>query len=400
MKIEYLKIEKIKPYNKNAKKHSQKQIKQVADSIARFGIVQPLVVDKDNELIIGHCRLEALKSLNKTDVPVVRAENLSEKEVKALRLADNKLNESEWDMGLVVDELKGLDDDLVDLSGFDRDLLLNDIKNLGWNPEKTDEAELGDGIYELVGYGLQSFWKDIRNENAELFKYWIDLPVQPNANLVKQKYSRTNLEEIRRVIKTYMREGDYFLESCCGWSTFSCSAVLQGFSGVGVDIWDIALAHGKKQYDIIKNINGVGKYEIKNCDAMNLSFNDNIFDFVYCNPPFMDEEKYSGLGNDIATKDKIEFENKFIRLMKENYRVLKDDCLCVITINDRREKGFLEPLQAKVIEWGLKVGFKLWDFVIAEVLSQKIRLRKKDYEKKRTVKCHEYIIIFKKSKIK
>jgi len=137
MKIENIKIEDIKPYSKNAKKHSDKQIKQVADSIARFGIVQPLVVNKDNELIIGHCRLEALKNLNKTDVPVVRAENLSDKEVKALRLADNKLNESEWDMGLVVDELKGLDDDLVELSGFDMDMDDIDFDNIDDNSNRT-----------------------------------------------------------------------------------------------------------------------------------------------------------------------------------------------------------------------------------------------------------------------
>ena len=82
--------------------------------------------------------------------------------------------------------------------------------------------------------------------------------------------------------------------------------------------------------------------------------------------------------------------------MKENYRVLKKDCLCTITINDKRESGYLISLQKYVIEWGQKVGFKLWDFVVAEVLSQKIRLRKKDYKIKRTVKCHEYIITFKK----
>ncbi len=95
MKVNQIKIQDIKPYGNNAKKHSKKQIEQVANSIKRFGFVQPLVVDKNNELIIGHCRLEASKKLGLTEVPVLKVEDLSEEEVKALRLADNKLNESE-----------------------------------------------------------------------------------------------------------------------------------------------------------------------------------------------------------------------------------------------------------------------------------------------------------------
>ena len=91
-----MKVEDIKPYSKNAKKHDKKQVKQVADSIKRFGFVQPIVIDKNNEVVIGHCRLEASKLLGLKDVPTVSVENLSDKEVQALRLADNKLNESAW----------------------------------------------------------------------------------------------------------------------------------------------------------------------------------------------------------------------------------------------------------------------------------------------------------------
>ena len=418
-------IQDIKVYNKNAKIHTEEQLNKIADSIKKFGFDQAVVIDKKGVIIIGHGRFLAAKNILKWTeikvgvsfakkgdrfIPIVKREDLSDLEVKVRRINDNKLNESAWDMSLLTTELKeiaqseeyqDLSIDIentndISLTGFDKKFSLENILDIGWNPGKTEEAELGDGINEKVGYGLQSFWKDLNRENSELGDYWIELPVQGKTNLVRQKYSRTNLEEIRRVIKTYMREGDYFLESCCGWSTFSCSAALCGFSGVGGDIWETAISHGKKQYDVIKDIKGVGKYKVIKADAMNLPFKDNEFDFVYCNPPFMDEEKYSGLDNDIATKNEIEFKNKFVKLMQENYRVLKPNNLCVITINDKREKGFLEPLHSKVIEYGVIAGFKLWDFVVAEVFSQKIRLRKKDYALKRTVKCHEYVIVFKK----
>lgn len=100
-------IELIKPYDKNAKKHPKKQIQQVANSIREFGFNQPIVVDKNNEIIVGHGRLEAAKLLGLKEVPVITVD-LTEEQAKAYRLADNKLNESEWDMGLVIEELKGL----------------------------------------------------------------------------------------------------------------------------------------------------------------------------------------------------------------------------------------------------------------------------------------------------
>lgn len=151
MKINTLKIDEIFIYSRNAKKHPFEQIKNVSKSIERFGWAQPLVVDGKNELIIGHCRLEAAKLLGLTEVPVVTMDGLSPKEVKALRLADNKLNESDWDMSLVREELKDLEDiELLNLTGFSEDLILEDDEQDDVLPEIPSEPQtkLGD-IYEL-----------------------------------------------------------------------------------------------------------------------------------------------------------------------------------------------------------------------------------------------------------
>jgi len=137
-------ISLIKPYQKNAKKHDKKQIKQVADSIKEFGFNQPLVVDKDNTVIVGHGRLEAAKLLRLTDVPVITVD-LTEEQAKAYRLADNKLNESEWDMGLAIEELKGLSDEMFELTGFDKDLLIEPDEKDDEIPENAPPvAKLGD----------------------------------------------------------------------------------------------------------------------------------------------------------------------------------------------------------------------------------------------------------------
>lgn len=109
-------IEAIIPYAKNTKKHDDVQINNVAESIKQYGFVQPIVIDKNNVVVIGHCRLLAAKKLNMTDVPCVCVEDLTEEQVKALRIVDNKSNESPWDFDFLADELADLN-----LSDFDFD---------------------------------------------------------------------------------------------------------------------------------------------------------------------------------------------------------------------------------------------------------------------------------------
>ena len=137
----------ITPYTKNAKKHPKKQIEQIANSIKRFGMNQPIVVDKDGTIIVGHGRYEALKLLGWEIKPeyIKKLENLTPDEVNAYRLADNKLNESEWDMDLAIGDLKELDDELLDLTGFDKDLLIEPDEQDDVIPENAPViAKLGD----------------------------------------------------------------------------------------------------------------------------------------------------------------------------------------------------------------------------------------------------------------
>ena len=122
MNIEYIKVENIKPYAKNAKKHPEEQVRRIAKSLEEFGFQQPLVVDKHNVLVIGHGRLAASKKLGIKEVPCVRADSLTDEQIKALRLADNKTNESDWDLELLDAEIGDiLNIDMTDF-GFELDL--------------------------------------------------------------------------------------------------------------------------------------------------------------------------------------------------------------------------------------------------------------------------------------
>lgn len=155
VKIEWIDRKEIKPYEANAKKHPKKQVQQIADSITNFGFLVPIVIDKNMELVAGHGRMLASELLELEKVPVIRAEHLSEEAVKAYRLADNKLNESDWDMKLVIAELKGLSLPMLDLTGFSRDLIIeNDDKDdvVPGLPTKP-KSKIGD-VYELGDHRL------------------------------------------------------------------------------------------------------------------------------------------------------------------------------------------------------------------------------------------------------
>ena len=138
MKIEMLSAAEIHPYENNAKKHPARQVKRIANSIEQFGFQQPIVVDKDGVIIIGHGRFLACQKLGIGKIPCVRAENLTEGQIKALRLADNKTNESDWDEGLLNIELADIID--VDMSDFGFDLDLDEAEPVEYEVDERDPS--------------------------------------------------------------------------------------------------------------------------------------------------------------------------------------------------------------------------------------------------------------------
>ena len=115
--IVYKQIKQLKPYKKNAKKHPKEQIEQIANSIKEFGFTQPVLIDKNNCVVAGHGRILGAKKAGLKEVPTLCLDDLTEEQIKAYRLADNKLNESEWDFNLLDEELGMLSDD-IDMSLF------------------------------------------------------------------------------------------------------------------------------------------------------------------------------------------------------------------------------------------------------------------------------------------
>lgn len=137
--IKEVPIGDVKPYDNNPR-NNDGAVEATANSIKEFGWQQPIVVDKDNVIIVGHTRYKAAKKLGMDKVPVVVADKLSPEQVKAYRLADNKTGElADWDMGLLDDELGDISD--IDMSDFGFDLSV---------PEDDEEEVKEDDFDEEV----------------------------------------------------------------------------------------------------------------------------------------------------------------------------------------------------------------------------------------------------------
>lgn len=155
MNIIDIKIDELNPYENNPRKNDE-AVKYVAESIRQFGFKVPIVVDGDNTIIAGHTRFKAAKMLNLEDVPCIVADDLTPEQIKAFRLADNKVSEkAEWDFDLLEDELADILDINMEDLGFD--FFEKDTKVVDDNYDKpapkNPRSKLGD-VFQLGRHHL------------------------------------------------------------------------------------------------------------------------------------------------------------------------------------------------------------------------------------------------------
>lgn len=124
MEIALVDINDLKPYAKNSRTHSEEQIQQVMDSIMEFGFTNPVLMDQNANIIAGHCRVEAMRRLNKTHVDCIVLSHLTDSQKRAYIIADNKLAlNADWNITMLQEEFEALKEDDYDLSltGFSED---------------------------------------------------------------------------------------------------------------------------------------------------------------------------------------------------------------------------------------------------------------------------------------
>ena len=136
MNVKTIPIDDLKPYAHNPKTHPVEQVDKIARSIEEFGFLVPVLIDADNSIIAGHGRLMAARKLGLIEIPTICIDHLTEAQIRAYRIADNRLTESAWDLELLESEISILQDmDFdIDLTGFD------DIELGEMFPDTSDET--------------------------------------------------------------------------------------------------------------------------------------------------------------------------------------------------------------------------------------------------------------------
>jgi len=179
MKIEQIPIEEIKPY-KNNPRQNRRAVEIVAKSIKEFGFKNPIILDKNNEIIAGHTRLKAAEKLEMKEVPVIRVDDLTPDQVKAFRIADNKTSEyATWDDPLLKEELIALQnaDFKLDLTGFsfkelgnilEKEIVEDTIEVNAYERAKSKTKIKKGELYELGDHRLMCGDSTIKEDVARL----------------------------------------------------------------------------------------------------------------------------------------------------------------------------------------------------------------------------------------
>lgn len=205
MQLIIKKIDEIKPYEKNPRKN-EAAVEYVANSIKEFGFKVPIVIDKDGIIVAGHTRHKAAKKLGLLEVPCIVADDLTEEQVKAFRLADNKVSEkAEWDFSLLADEL--LDIEGLDMESFGFDISFDE------DDETTETNPLTDEKYttkvEIPHYEITGDLPEI-NELVNTDKYKELVSKIKNSNVSEEQKEFLIKAAQRHNVFNYAKIAEYY----------------------------------------------------------------------------------------------------------------------------------------------------------------------------------------------
>lgn len=170
MDIKTIELKDLIPYDKNPRKNDE-AVKYVAASIREFGFKVPIVIDRNNVIVAGHTRYKAAQELGLKDVPCIVADDLTDEQVRAFRLADNKVSDySIWDNKLLLEELNDIGDDLF--TGFDDGDVFNSIL------DENDKSTIDDNDYGIIYEAV--FKSEDKSKIEKIQKEWEKISGQQN----------------------------------------------------------------------------------------------------------------------------------------------------------------------------------------------------------------------------
>lgn len=401
LKVQILNINDIKPYENNPR-INDKAVEYVARSIKEFGFKVPVVIDKDNVVVCGHTRIKACHQLGIEEVPCVIADDLTEEQIKAYRIADNRTAEyAEWDMELLEIELESIDLD-TDWLGFEFD----DIEEEP--PKKLTDEFIVPPVTVLDT--RQGYWQDRKREWKEL---GLDSSVGRDDELLgkglkqlaeKQGSSLTGTSIFDPVLCEIMYkwfnvyQGRIY-DPFAGGSVRGVIASKLGYEYLGID-----LRHEQVEANY-KNAEELNVNPIWICDdSLNADeyLSDDSVDMVFSCPPYADLEVYSDDPKDLSTMEYDKFKEVYREIIDIACRKLKQDRFAVFVVGDVRDKqgayrAFVDYTKQCFMDNGLYLYNEM--ILVEQIATASLRARR-NFNTRKVTKVHQNVLVFFKGDIK
>jgi len=408
MKVESRKLADIKPYPNNPRINDN-SVELVANSIREFGFKNPIIVDKDGVIIAGHTRYKAAKQLRLKEVPVIVADDLTEEQVQAYRLADNKVGEgSMWDYDLLDLELGDIGIDMEQF-GFFGELPVFDTEEDDPYANPSEVHKLTDSFIVPPFSVLdtrQGYWQDRK-------KAWLE----KTGNLSETRdgeYGRSFDGDLVQKINNgtsnfdpvlceviyhwFNRPGGKILDPFGGEQTKGVVAGEMGYPYHAVEIREDQVKLNQEKTKRYPHV----KYYCGDSNDLASIIKDRDFDLMFTSPPYYDLEVYSA--EDMSALGTYEeFMDAYRNIFTQAYGMMAEDSFAVVKVGEirNRETGEYRQFVADNIKVFTEAGFHYYNEIILvnAVGTAQIRARKQMVSRK-VVKLHQNILVFYKGDVK
>ena len=412
-----LKLSEIIPYEKNPR-NNENAVDKVAESIKRFGFKVPIVIDKNKIIVAGHTRFKAAKKLGIDCVPCIIADDLTDEQIKAYRLADNKVSEfSEWNMDLLQEELDALLD--FDMSAFGFDELEEDD---AWVKEPESKGSLVEK-YVVPPFSVldsrQGYWKERKQEwqtiidsgngrDDELLGDGLkQLAQKTGANLTGTSIFDPVLAEI--LLRWFCPKAGHVLDPFAGGSVRGLVSTMLGNDYTGIDLSQKQIDANLENYDALSDMEDFDGNALKKptwiCgDSSNIDeLASGQYDFILTCPPYADLEVYSDDERDLSNMSYPDFREAYFNIIKKSVAMLVDNAFAAIVVGDVRDKnGNYYNFVSDTIQAFLDAGMNHYNecILVESGASAAVRAGRQFEAGRKVVKMHQNVLVFKKGDFK
>lgn len=411
MQIENLNIDELIPYDNNPR-FNDEAVDYVANSIKEFGFKVPIVIDKDNVIVAGHTRLEASKQLGLTKVPVIRADDLTDDQVAAYRLADNKSSEfAEWDFEALQEELNNIEIDM-DQFGFE-----DMIDELSYKEQFDENYEPNGTLADRFIVPPFSILDTKQGEWKERKKQWLELGLRSEVGRGENlAYTNSDLETMlgddkngtsvfdpvlcEVVYKWFAPEAANILDVFAGGSVRGVVADKTGHTYTGIDLRQEQIqANIANATEIGSNLDNINWIAGNSLNVKNLT--SDKYDLFFTCPPYHDLEVYSDEAEDLSNMDYESFVEMYTEIIVNGMELLENNRFAVVVISDVRDKrGFYRDLVGVTKNAMNKAGAEFYNDIILlnNIGTAPIRANR-SMRTRKVVRLHQNVLVFYKGDI-